>query len=265
MFRFDAERMAPLAVVFMFMSTDAFAAISFLANNSYTNYQGTLTNDSTGESIDYSLEADLFGDTSLGTQYDMHFMDNYGVFGQYQSVRNLSSMQISESADGQRVSILNYLDLTSITESTDADTTAISNGYHLFDFQFSIDTAYDYQLVTRPPWILGDDLGLGVSGSGSVSYQLLDAMNGDTVYSDSANDMFTVSDTGVLLPGTYRVLLEATTDQQLMGVTDGQVFNSASGEITLLLEQSAVVPVPAAAWLFISGLFGLLGYARRSS
>lgn len=71
--------------------------------------------------------------------------------------------------------------------------------------------------------------------------------------------------TGVLQPGDYFIagLAQANAVIQLMhGYTDGSAGQSAYFDYYLTLTPTAV-PVPAAAWLFGSGLLGLVGVARR--
>jgi len=55
------------------------------------------------------------------------------------------------------------------------------------------------------------------------------------------------------------------TSGSLMGsFTGGRIEGAISGDIVIAkLGEIAVVPVPAAAWLFASGLIGLIGVARR--
>jgi len=69
---------------------------------------------------------------------------------------------------------------------------------------------------------------------------------------DQRTDLLSLSGTGILTGGTYT----PTDATWTFSTTD-------IGSYNMSVETVAVVPVPAAVWLFGSGLLGLVGVARR--
>lgn len=95
---------------------------------------------------------------------------------------------------------------------------------------------------------------------------------GNMTFSDNIGNLFTdvlIGDNGTDAGGP------GFTNHQFFGVTNSEAFTSitlsftgasSSGLITVdRLEYSSVVPVPAAAWLFGSGLIGLFSLRRRKA
>lgn len=81
------------------------------------------------------------------------------------------------------------------------------------------------------------------------------------VYLQDLSNGVSLHTSGMLNPGVGFNMYAATS-----GCSDGTCYGVPSGnyQITLTLTPTAV-PVPAAAWLFGSGLLGLMGMARRNA
>lgn len=100
------------------------------------------------------------------------------------------------------------------------------------------------------------------------SYLTPSALSGD-LFSEQATTAIFASD----LPGVYNAaIIEYNADGRLAAVGDNTLVtleyaisgaDSAGGYRGVALVQTSVVPVPAAVWLFGSGLIGLAGIARR--
>ena len=108
----------------------------------------------------------------------------------------------------------------------------------MVDVTFNITSGHTYSLTGG---LLSDALGLG-----SVSL----GFNGDTA--NALDGSFSFS--GYLAPGEYTLLIDA------LAYIDSATSATASFDYDL---QLTAVPVPAAVWLFGSGLIGLVGFARR--
>ena len=110
---------------------------------------------------------------------------------------------------------------------------AASGGVSSFEVTFLLDSVYSYSLV-------GDVLGIGqVSLSGAESF---------------LGGPFNAS--GILSPGEYVLSADIQAFADLSG------DNTGAGRFNLDLSLTSV-PVPAAAWLFGSGLLCLVGIARN--
>lgn len=162
----------------------------------------------------------------------------------------------------------------SVTDGT-SDSISIGSGIYtsnvyLFDVLDSggVDVRIDYSWLTSTTGIAGfseshsfgllkradgcnnitpDSSNCGSAASTILPLSFLDFPGGTGSYSAIAH----------LLPGTYSLSSGLTLSWTS---TNGDLNGSAFGEYSLSI---AVVPIPAAAWLFGSGLAGLLGVARR--
>lgn len=92
-----------------------------------------------------------------------------------------------------------------------------------------------------------------------ASYVLVDDLFGPAAFFSPADEFlgveYSASSTGyeiAFTPGFGSIT------EVFFGYTDLNTFDGGFGDITY-----SVVPVPAAVWLFGSGLIGLLGFARR--
>lgn len=113
-----------------------------------------------------------------------------------------------------------------------------------YDFAGAASLIYDMD-ANEESWIKLDAALLGGPGSGSSDLLMYipDSLFAGSQYGD---DPF--------------VYLYSET-----GVQGGALANHAGDEAWVYLSSTTAVPVPAAVWLFISGLVGLVGYSRKSS
>ncbi|VAW51286.1 hypothetical protein MNBD_GAMMA06-1887 [hydrothermal vent metagenome] len=115
------------------------------------------------------------------------------------------------------------------------------DGDAVVDFSFSITTPHTYTLTGNT----------SVNDFGSVSIFF------DSIFLSETDTSFSLS--GTLAAGNYSFLAEA------MAILDSPGNASANYDFDLQLYEIAAVPVPAAAWLFASGLIGLIGISRHKS
>jgi hypothetical protein len=118
-----------------------------------------------------------------------------------------------------------------------------------FDIQFSIDSPYVYTFTGRI-----DNSSTGIP---AIAQAALRTGTGTNIEYFVGNDIFNV--TGVLEAGTYDLLGSAAVDDLLPSSTHIS-SGVASFNFALNIEP---VPLPAAVWLFGSGLLGLVAVARR--
>ncbi len=116
-----------------------------------------------------------------------------------------------------------------------------------------------------------DDSAL-LGGSGSVSFTSGGSFTvtaGDFTFDQTDDDLATlVLDAGAFDEFNFLANIGALGSFDSMGgFFDGDDDNSGTmgGTWTAFSMTPAVVPVPAAAWLFGSGLLGLVGFARRKA
>ena len=114
----------------------------------------------------------------------------------------------------------------------------------------------------------------GRSGAGGIGYT--SDLNGNYTYEDGGADWWGASmPPGPVAPGIYAASTTGGTQVSLDTIFDGVL---SGGDWTLFISDNegldtgqfdsweinvTVVPVPAAVWLFGSGLIGLIGIARR--
>jgi len=95
--------------------------------------------------------------------------------------------------------------------------------------------------------VLGNEVGQQILNTGPFS----NIMSGDYWTLQYINSGSSISAEGVFNTVTGSTGIESTTQSNFAwAVADGDIFASA-------------VPIPAAAWLFGSGLIGLIGFARK--
>lgn len=130
---------------------------------------------------------------------------------------------------------------------------------------------FDSQYVTLVSTALGDDvLGNQLDLAALGTYNEISALsNGvnllEVSYDDPAQLLSQQADSFVLATLTFTRLADGTLDFSFLA----NDFSDASGDASLLLEsnlasaQISAVPVPAAAWLLLSGIGALATMARR--
>ncbi|MDH5473491.1 MAG: VPLPA-CTERM sorting domain-containing protein [Gammaproteobacteria bacterium] len=134
---------------------------------------------------------------------------------------------------------------------------ALTSGVNSLDLYYDVqgDTSYGYDFVleivgsgsisnvTGGDSDLGDVYGVGWRQFGGDIY----GETGSSVLAFSF-DFFANAGTSLLISGSY-------TDANFL---DASMISSTLGSVAV-----SAVPVPAAVWLFGSGLIGLIGFARR--
>jgi hypothetical protein len=134
-----------------------------------------------------------------------------------------------------------------------------------FDFMFlgEMGTGYDssfftspgtYTFNSTPDSVFPDAVTLSMTlGEDQVGMRTFIDWNGNTYDILSVWDVTTVGDTTTLL----------ATDMDGDGVRGYQMVSGPFAGMNVAIDATIVTPIPAAAWLFGSGLLGLVGFARR--
>lgn len=169
------------------------------------------------------------------------------------------------------VSLDNYsVDLINGSSSSSYRTIDLSgfniaaNGYFVMCGDASLVANCDYSFTTTSGWFQNgapDAVGLYQNSIllDSLSYEgiLLPFTEGTMLsISDSNTDIVSIA----RIPNGFDSNINAT-DFQLGCITPGSANVGGSGDCTVT--SVSAVPLPAAAWLFASGIIGLVGFARR--
>lgn len=114
-----------------------------------------------------------------------------------------------------------------------------ASGESLVEVTFDVLTDYNYMLTGD---LFSNSLGyVDLFFDGNIATQ--------------ADGPFSFS--GTLSAGTYTLMIDA------LAFVDGSQYATSGFNYDLQLTAVSAVPLPAAAWLFGSGLIGLIGFARR--
>lgn len=139
----------------------------------------------------------------------------------------------------------------------------ISTNFYHASVQGTGDGTVDFYSFTASAGWIYFDIDYGVEGGLDTLISLYDASGNYLAYSNDYS-----IDTGS--SGTLDSFLGTTIDDGLYVIAVGQCCGinppntlSKSSSYTLHISQVSPVPVPAAVWLFGSGLIGLVGVARR--
>ena len=118
-----------------------------------------------------------------------------------------------------------------------------------------ISTAGDYYISVQANALTGGAL---VSGSNRTLLDGAFELFADNMSTSASSPTFDVITTDDWMTFTWRTTLDA-------GLIDVGLRNRASAIYSIAFDNYSVtlVPVPAAVWLFGSGLIGLIGIARR--
>lgn len=128
-----------------------------------------------------------------------------------------------------------------------------SSSWSFFDVSFSLTTDSTISLSGA---LFGEDQNYGSGDASLALYSGTELLVSNILYSDSVAAYYGFEDKalsfdGVLAAGNYRILAKADPYFQIA---------TSSYNVQASIEP---VPVPAALWLFGSGLIGLAGFARR--
>ncbi len=151
---------------------------------------------------------------------------------------------------------------------------SIKQNGNLLDGAINIDDSIQVWLDYNPEDLSAMHIDASIGGYDFFSYDGDMITNGDTVsfksngnspFSDASYAFLTLTFTGSLLDGglpTAEMLAQA--DNINFGVSQGNI-DSYSIIGNGLDSNIPAVPIPAAAWLFMSGLLGLVAVSRRTA
>lgn len=151
-------------------------------------------------------------------------------------------------------SFYNYID-----GGTDGAGTYNGTSHSETEFLFTLDGDYDFNYEAN----IIDFYNGGYDPSFYAELWNLDS-NQQVFYAEvfgSYGDYSGINSTGALGAGNYRFNIVAHTYAD--SVSFGENFAAVNASTSLHLTEVSAVPVPAAVWLFGSGLIGLVGFARR--
>jgi len=107
-----------------------------------------------------------------------------------------------------------------------------------------------------------DDIYLTGSGYDDIELVSLNVSVGDTIYTE-ADANWLGSEISFLNGWFYGLYFDTEDNEFNSDYEFGGYMTNFDGEWTVYSESAPAVPVPAAVWLFGSGLLGLVGMARR--
>jgi len=126
------------------------------------------------------------------------------------------------------------------------------SSWSYFDVSFTLTTESEFTLTGL---LTGEDYNYG---SGDASIELFDISGDNLLYSNSVSaygfgyEEAVLNFDSILSAGDYRILVSAE-----------PYFQDAASSYRINATVVSAVPVPAAVWLFGSGLIGLIAMARR--
>lgn len=139
----------------------------------------------------------------------------------------------------------------------------ISKSFYHASIQGTGDGTVDYYSFNASAGWIYFDIDYGVEGGLNTLISLYDAGGNHIAYSDDYSvDTGSSSSLDSFLGTTVHDGLYVIAVGQCCGINPPQVL-SESSSYTLHISQTSLVPVPAAVWLFGSGLIGLVAVARR--
>ncbi len=222
----------------MALALPAQAASVITGNNSfvegYLYVEDTLGNSVTEGGATYSppgvFEFDFYdsqGGAFDGNSFPVFNASNGWAVGDQSSIYDIDHIYGDGSAGAEVSDPNNDLSLIQVS------------GESLVDITFEVFTDYTYTLT--------GDLFANSLGSVNLFFDGHTASESDGVFSFS----------GYLAAGSYNLAIDA------LAFIDGSQLATSGFNYDLHLTEASTVPLPTAAWLFGSGLIGLIGIARR--
>ncbi len=229
------------------MSVQAQAAVVF---NSYSYYDigGDVADNFTGDSASYLWSGGVAINDFAGELDSVSLGASGELYAESDAFVDLSDVYVS----GSTTSIYGYVESSATAGSTYTDQSSYAYGDAVIDLDFSLDGTYTYDFFSR---------NMEAWGNANVYYDLYSYDSDSIIFSSFlTNGTDSPWLTGSLSAGSYNLIVEAISDAD--GVSYAYDIGSAYGDFGLEL---TAVPVPAAVWLFGSGLIGLAGFARRKA
>lgn len=237
------------------LSLPSQAAVTFSNDFSYINMAGYADDYNiagAAGSSDYASNIDALGLPAQATDYQYaSIVDSSGFETSF--AESDAWAEVDAYTIGNNGYMYGYVDAYSsiYVETSNQDAYAYTDA--VIDVDFSIDGNYIYDFGAE--W-------MEAAGNASFYYDLYSWDTGAILYS---GELINASDspyiTGVLSAGSYNLVVKAMTDADaLMADALGVDSGYAAGDFAFSL---TAVPVPAAVWLFGSGLLALVGVARR--
>ncbi len=240
-------------IVFGALSVQSQAAVTF-TNYSYYDIAGYADDYNSGDSAQYLPGAvDVTGFPAGGGDFrSVEAIGGTVEAPEFANAESEANVNIGDIYTYSGItSIYGFADSYAIAGTTDpANQDAYAYGDAVIDIDFNLDSAYSFTFFSE--W-------MEANGNANVYYELSDWDTSSVVFSNNiVNGFYSAWETGTLAAGNYRLIVEAISNAD--GLDSSLNSGFASGDFGLEL---TAVPVPAAVWLFGSGLLGLAGVARR--
>ncbi len=237
------------AFAFGVLSLQSHAATIF-DNYSYTDIYGTASDDNTGGYADYASLT-----LSTGFLDSIDDINSVSMVDSYETAYAGSDAHINVDAYdyGYISGIYGYVSAGSDAFADTLYQDAYAYSDTVVDVDFFLETSSIYSFYNRS---------MGATGYANFYYELYSYDLDNIIFSGNLIEMdetdFWLS--GSISNGAYNLIVEAITDAD--AASFGYDYGYASGDFELEL---TAVPVPAAVWLFGSGLLALAGFAPRKA
>ncbi len=218
----------------------AMGAVTFTSNNSFLEVLGDIQDMDTGQDDGYneyfsSTDTSIPVSASDGRGGWVELDDQYGDTG-YATSDAWLDLGITQAGSVVTISC----DVSSTAESYPASGQwAMASAEAVIDLFFSVDTGYAFNVTVA-----------GSNAGGTLLFALTHPGSSGTVFSFEPSSQISFS--GSVSLGDYRLQALSFSED----IADS--YFGFSMDLT-----PAAVPIPAAAWLFGSGLLGLIGFSNR--